>query len=144
MSSNIKSRPPLFIDTCALSDKDFLKWLKEYRGEKSISSIVYMEYCTYLIGRGITPDKLDSLLKRSGISVSQFNREQARNASMIMDGLDERRCSVCNNINWNDCMIAASAPCAPTVLVTKNVKDFEIFVEWKGRLKTPKELMCNH
>lgn len=141
MNDRLRSKPPLFIDTCALSDKTFLKWLKDYRGSKSISPIVYMEYSVYLFGKGISSERIDAMFKKIGITISQFSREQAKNASMLMSDLEDRRCPVCNNINWNDCMIAANAPYAPTILVTKNIDDFEMFADWKGRLMTPAEIM---
>ena len=141
MNDCLRSKPPLFIDTCALDNKDFIKWLKDYRGTKSISPVVYMEYCTYLLENGCCLDQFDEILRRSSISIVQFNREQARNAAMMMSIPKDHRCPCCHNLNWNDCMIAANTPYAPTILVTKNIKDFEQFIDWKGRLKTPTELM---
>ena len=138
---NIGSRP-LFIDTCALSDKDFIDWLTKYTGKKSISSVVYMEFSLYLFSRGKEPDDVEYLLKKMEISVSPFTKKCAKNAAIIMEGIgNDRRCRMCGNINWNDCIIAADTPCAPSVLVTKNIKHFEMLLDWKGRLKTPAEVM---
>ncbi|MDR1954532.1 MAG: hypothetical protein LBP82_01090, partial [Candidatus Methanoplasma sp.] len=76
-------------------------------------------------------EEVDKAIKRMGVSVSSFNHRQAKNAAMIMMGMEkERRCKACGNINWNDCMIVADTPCAPTILVTKNIKHFEPLLEW--------------
>ena len=137
-----RSQPPIFIDTCALSDKGFNWWVKEYIGSKSISSVVYMEYSLYCYGKGQDQNLVDKKIRSMGITITPFNKEQAKKAAEIMMGMDrDRRCESCGNINWNDVMIAADTPCAPTILVTKNIKDFEPLIDWKGRLKTPMELM---
>lgn len=139
---NLKSHPPLFIDTCAIN-QDFLRWLKRYNGQKNISLIAYMEYCVFCLDQGKDFDHVDQILHLAGISISQFKIENAKTAASIINSVDleERRCIHCKNVNWNDCMITADTPCAPCILVTDNVKDFEILIDWKDRLKTPKELM---
>ncbi|MDR0887830.1 MAG: type II toxin-antitoxin system VapC family toxin [Candidatus Methanoplasma sp.] len=133
-------QPPLFIDTCALSDKEFMKWLRNYSGTKKISSIVYMEFCLYF-QKKYSFDAIDKLLLSMKVEIEPFEKKHAKNAVSIMDEqLDSKRCPACNKLNWNDSMITAHVPCAPAILVTKNIKDFP---DLDGRVKTPREIMGN-
>lgn len=133
--------PPLLIDTCALKD-DFMRWLKDYNGKKRISPVVYMEFCMYIIEKkGKTIQHVDRLLKIADISVDTFDKKNAAFAVDFMLGRDVRRCRECDKMDWNDCMIAAHAPIAPTLLVTENVHDFP---DLGGRVRTPSEVMNDH
>ncbi|MCL2142915.1 MAG: PIN domain-containing protein [Methanomassiliicoccaceae archaeon] len=131
-------RPPLLMDTCALS-KDFLKWLRTYNPAKSISSVTYMEYCIYMVGtKNMSVEEVSSILRHAGISIQPFGKHQAEYASEFMTRRTIERCRTCNKIDWNDCMVAAHAPIAPTVIVTENVKDFPYL---DGRVITPNDAM---
>jgi len=130
---------PLLVDTCALTNKDFLKWLKGYHGTKRISSITYMEYAVFYCNKGWELDKVNTVLNRAGIEVESFERKQAGYAAELMSGrTNEFRCDTCGKLNWNDCMIAAHAPYAPTILVTENIGDFP---SMGVRIMTPEEIM---
>ena len=139
MTDQLNNRP-LLIDTCALTNKDFIKWLKGYHGTKKISSVTYMEYALFYIEKHKWElDKVNNLLKAAGIEVESFEKKQAGYAAHLMAGrTKEFRCDKCEKLDWNDCMIAAHAPYAPTILVTANVDDFPS----KGiAIMTPTEIM---
>ncbi|MCL2711971.1 MAG: hypothetical protein FWD37_01685 [Methanomassiliicoccaceae archaeon] len=131
-------KPPLLMDTCALN-KDFLKWLRTYNATKSISSVTYMEHLIYMVGtKKVSEDDVKQILRYAGISIQPFGSIQAEYASEFMIQRTAERCRTCNKIDWNDCMVAAHAPIAPTVLVTENVKDFPYL---DGRVVTPQDAM---
>jgi predicted nucleic acid-binding protein len=131
---------PLIIDTCAIIDKDFLKWLKGYHGEKRISSVTYMEYSLfYYEKKGWELERVDRILNGAGIDVEPFSKKQAGYAVELMAGrTSDRRCGECGKLDWNDCMIASHAPIAPTILVTKNVRDFP---STGAAVMTPEDVM---
>jgi len=131
-------RPPLLMDTCALN-KDLLKWLRTYNPSKSISSVTYMEYCIYMVGtKNRSVDEVRQILRYAGIYIQPFGMQQAEFAADFMIQRTMERCKECNKLDWNDCMISAHAPMAPTVLVTENVKDFPYL---EGRVITPQDAM---
>jgi len=131
-------RPPLLMDTCALS-KDFLKWLRTYHQTKTISSVTYMEYCVYMVGKSNKSfDEVLGVLKYAGISIEPFGKSQAEYATEFMTARTMERCRSCDKLDWNDCMVSAHAPVAPTVLVTENTDDFPYL---DGRVITPRDAM---
>ena len=72
---------PLLIDTCALTNKDFVKWLKRYHGAKRISSVTYMEYALfYCEWKGWELEKVNKVLNQAGIDIEPFERKQAGDA----------------------------------------------------------------
>jgi predicted nucleic acid-binding protein len=126
------------MDTCALS-KDFIKWLRTYNAAKSISSVTYMEYCIHMVGaKGLAAEDVGKILRHAGISIQPFGKSQAEYASEFMAQRTMGRCKACNKIDWNDCMVAAHAPIAPTVLITENVNDFPYL---DGRVMTTQDAM---
>jgi len=131
---------PLLIDTCALANKDFIKWLKGYHGVKRISSITYMEYALfYCEKKRWELDTVNKVLAQADIEVEPFEKRHAGYAIWLMAGrTDDFRCKECGKLDWNDCMIAAHAPYAPTILVTKNVDDFP---STGAEIMTPEEIM---
>ncbi len=131
---------PLLIDTSALANKDFIRWLKGYHGAKKISSVTYMEYSLFYIEKkGWDLERVNRLLNEAGIDVEPFGKKQAGQAAVLMAGrTSEFRCGECGKLDWNDCMIAAHAPYAPTILVTNNVGDFP---STGAAVMTPGEIM---
>lgn len=81
-------------------------------------------------------DNLDSILKKANIDVLYYTPRMATNAARIMDQRGDSRCSSCGKIDWADIMIYSSIDNPPTILVTKNIKDFPY-----ERVKTPEEIM---
>jgi predicted nucleic acid-binding protein len=135
------NKVPLALDTCALSNWDFLKWLESYHEKKVISPIVYMEFSVYMLKKKKEHHKIRKLLMGAGIEIKSFDLEDARAAADHMfDAGDRYKCSYCGNTNWNDCLIAAHAPLPPYIFVTENVKDYYSLLDEK-RVKTPNEIM---
>ena len=132
---------PLVMDTCALRNWDFMKWLGSYHGKKIISSIVYAEFSSHMLKRRMEQHKIIKFLRDAGIDITAFNEEHAQAAASFMyETTEEYYCEVCKNTNWNDCLIAAHAPLPPYILVTENTKDFYSLLGEK-RVKTPNEIM---
>ena len=132
-------RPPLLIDTCALKQTDFLQWLKGYSSAKIMPSVAYMEYCIFMVETKKRPiEYVGGVLRSIGVSVQPFDKSKAEYAAEFMTERTRRRCRECGKMDWNDCMIAAHAPIAPTVLVTENVKDFPYL---GGRVMSPRDAM---
>ena len=135
------NKVPLVLDTCALSDWDFLRWLRSYHEKKVISPIVYMEFSLHMLKKGKEHHEIRKLLTGAGIEITSFDLENAQvAANYMLDAGDRFRCGCCGNINWNDCLIAAHAPLPPYVFVTENVKDYHSLLDEK-RIRAPKEIM---
>ena len=137
-------RAPLLIDTCALSNKDFMQWLKGYHDTKKISTITYMEFSMFLVNqKNKTFDHVDRLLRTCGIEVEPFNKKNAiGTVERMSTDPSFQRCRLCNRLDWNDTMIASHAPIPPTLLVTENLDDFIGLVG--ERAVTPRDLMKDH
>ena len=98
-----------------------------------------MEFCIYMVGKNnLSVEEVGQILRHAKISIQPFGKSQAEYASEFMIQRTIERCETCNKIDWNDCMVAAHAPIAPTVLVTENVKDFPYL---DGRVVTPQDAM---
>lgn len=130
-------KPPLVIDTCALSDKDFQKWLVGYGGRKRISSITYAEFrIPFVETKNL--QLFENLLRNLCIDVENYTINHAKYTSELMSGR-KNRCSECNKIkDWNDCMIASHAESPTVLMVTNNICDFP---DLDGRVKTTKQIM---
>ena len=126
MDMNKNYRPTLMIDTCAMSDKRFLDWLRGYSGPKKISAVSYMEYLAFLLDIGRTAEWADDFMNKLKIRVEHFDKDDAVNATFMIHEhkMLERRCPSCRQINWNDTMVASHGRNYSCVLVTENVRDF--------------------
>ncbi len=134
-------RPKLLVDTCALANKDFLKWLRDYHGEKRISAISYMEYVTFLMDLGFDESKIDGHMNDLKLRVESFDKKDAMYAAMMMHERDisKRRCTECHQINWNDTMIASQGSNYSCIIITENVKDYP--QSDSLQVMTPEEIM---
>jgi len=132
----MSSHPKLVLDTNVLRDKDFIHWTQsEYHGKVCTSVVSYMELKRQMLHNG-REDNLDSIPKKANIDVLYYTLRMATNAARIMDQRGDSRCSSCGKIDWADIMIYSSIDNPPTILVTKNIKDFPY-----ERVKTPEEIM---
>jgi len=135
------NKAPLVLDTCALSNWEFLRWLETYHEKKVISPLVYMEFSVYMLKKNKDHHKIKRLLDGAGIEIKAFNLEEAKTAADYMfEAGDRYKCNHCGKLNWNDCLIAANAPLPPYVFVTENVKDYYSLLD-ERRIKTPNEIM---
>lgn len=122
----------LVLDTCAMRDTGFWKWLKRYNGRKVLPVVAYTELSVYFVGkRGKTQDEVDSLLHSLGIEIDWFRHDKARTAVRISVNMGDF------HENWRDYMIASHAFTAPWTVVTNNVDDFAFLMP---RVKTPYEI----
>ena len=127
------SQPPLILDTCAIRNKDFLHWLREYHGQKILPAIAYFELSIYFIGKKHRePHIVDDMLNSVGIQVGWFRQREAQDAAIIAIGDGNFR------ERTKDYMIASYAWIAPRIVVTYNVDDFSFL---GSRVKTPDEIM---
>ena len=134
-------RPKLLVDTCALADKDFLRWLRGYHGEKRISAVSYMEYVTFLLDSNIDETDIDRHMNNLKLKVESFDKRDAMCAAMMMHERDvgKRRCPECNQINRNDTMNASQGYNYSCIIVTENVRDYP--QSDSVQVMTPQEIM---
>ena len=134
-------RPKLLVDTCALADRDFLRWLRGYHGEKRISAVSYMEYVTFLLDSNFADTEIDRNLNNLKLKVESFDKRDAFCAAMMMHERDvgKRQCSECNQINWNDTMTASQGYNCSCIIVTENVRDYP--QSDSVQVMTPQEIM---
>jgi predicted nucleic acid-binding protein len=134
-------KQPLALDTCAISNWDFMNWLRPYHKEKVISPIVYAEFSAHMLKKKKGHRDVQKLLYTAGIEVTPFGVQHAeRAADIIYETGDAYKCDKCNKTNWNDCLITAHVPLPPYLFITENVKDFYSLLD-KNRIKTPNNLM---
>jgi|GEM_PF-573381 len=142
--------PHLILDTCALRDKDFLRWLGKYNGNKSIPSVVYMEQLRQFLNNGVVRpmdqyqgdnveiNAFDELLNASKIKVLPFEKKHAVFAANVMN-VQPRVCKSCNKFNWVDVMVSAYIGNGQFV-VTNNIDDFPVYAGYEDRILTPEEV----
>lgn len=132
----MSSHPRLVLDTNVLRDKDFIYWTQsEYHGKLSTSVVSYMELKRQMLHK--KPDyDVEAMLRKSRIEILQYTQGMAAWAAEIMNQKDDIQCERCGKIDWADIMIYTSIGNPPTVLVTKNIKDFP-----DERVMTPDEVM---
>lgn len=125
------SLEPLVIDTCSFRDAAFIASLRNYHGNKYISSITYAEMQVYLIGmKGKDPDFFDRLLRKSNIQIEWFRRDNALDSAFLGAQFGDF------NKRARDYMIASHAYNPPWIVVTYNKKDFDFLT---GRVFDPDE-----
>lgn len=130
----------LFLDTNVLRDKDFLYWTQShFHGNLSISVVTYMEYLRQMVVKN-QEDQVDSFLNKMNIKVVNYDKAMAAYAAYLMAKRENCVCGECGNIDWADTMIYSSIGNPPTLLVTKNTKDFP-----NERVITPEDVihMCS-
>ena len=128
----------LALDTCVVSDADFMKWAKSEPGiDLVIPSVVYMERRRQLLNNRKDPETLERLLMSAHIEVTQFDKNCARLASEYMNR-QPRVCECCHKLDWVDMMILASIERPQAMLVTRNIGDFESY-GLDDRVITPEE-----
>jgi predicted nucleic acid-binding protein len=113
------ANPPVVIDTNAFYDRDFMRWLRTYRGEKEVPPVVYCELAVSTIRRTGDTSKLDAMLFGAGIQVSEMLMIHAQYAASFAQADADWK------VRWRDYMIASHAAIPPTYVVTENVKDFQ-------------------
>ena len=113
-----RSNPPVIIDTNVFDNKDIIRWLWEYRGDKIIPSVVYMELAVIHLARTGNLGKLDAMLRSAGIEIRNFDLHHAQNCAGFIK--DDRLVKE----KWKDAMIASYAATPPFILITNNVRDF--------------------
>ena len=132
----MSSHPKLVLDTNVLRDREFIHWTQsQYHGKVCTSVVSYMELKRQMLHNG-REDNLDLILRKANIDVLQYTPRMATFAAQTMDKKGDGRCKTCGKIDWADIMIYSSIDNPPTILVTKNIKDFPY-----ERVKTPEEIM---
>ncbi len=126
------TRTPIILDTCALRDRDFVRWLRDYRGRKVLPTVAYAELLVFFIGtKGRTKEEVRRWLTATGIEIepmTPFHAEKgAENGIAGGDFHDHAM----------DYLIGAHAHTPPLVMVTNNKKDFGFL---GSRVWTPEEL----
>ena len=124
---------PIVIDTCALRDRDFMRWLRDYRGRKILPVVAYTELLVHFVGtKGKTKEQVRNWLRSAGVEIEAcfpIHAERAAETGVNQDDFSE---------NARDHLIAAHAHTPPLLLTTYNKKDFRFLGR---RVKTPQELM---
>lgn len=133
----------MLIDTCSMSNQEFLEWLSGYHGPKKISAVSYMEYLTFLFDKGRTQEWAENFMNKLKINVQYFDKDTAVNAARIIHEMElmKRRCPECNQINWNDTMVASHGLNYSCIIVTENIKDFPFSESLDVR--TPEQVMAD-
>ena len=112
------SNPPVVIDTCSFYNREFMRWIRTYRGDREIPPVVYCELALSAIHKSGDTSALDGLLYGAGIAVSDMLMEHGRRAAELARGDPKWK------ERWRDYLIAAHAAYAPYRVVTENIKDF--------------------
>lgn len=117
----------LALDTCVISDREFMRWAKSEAAVKLVvPSVVYMERRRQILNNGKDPEILEEILKKCRISVTQLDKNVACQASEYMYK-QPKACPECGKLDWVDAIIMASIESPQALLVTKNIKDFYQF-----------------
>ena len=132
--------PFIILDTCALRDRKFIGWLKEYRGGISIPPVVYMEICRQYLERDQPAEELDEWLNDLRIKVLRFDRNNARTAAELMAGRKNMLCGECGKIDWVDTIVASYCSVGDYV-ITNNKSDFPTSGGFDRKIMTTDELM---
>ena len=82
------------------------------------------------------PGDVDRFLKKANIEIVNYRPSMAVIASDIMSQMEDIQCKTCGKIDWADIMIYSTIEFPPTLLVTKNTKDFP-----QERVMTPQQIM---
>lgn len=123
---------PLVIDTNALHDKDFVKFLPTYHGRKILPVIAYIEASIHLRAKKTTEQILE-LLKVLGVKVEQMTTDQAHGAiEAAIEGRDFAD-------NAHDYLIGSFATSPQHIVVTHNKKDFTFLPD--KQVLSPLEVM---
>ena len=123
----------IVIDTNALSNANFCKWIAENEEDGIISSISYTELAYHYLKKGRDIDYLDSFLQNIGIKIVGYTHEHAKIAAKLATTKwDFKR-------NARDYMIASLAIEKNCPLITYNVNDFTFLP--KNKLFTPEEFI---
>lgn len=112
---------PLILDTNALDNRDFMYWLRNYRGQVILPVIAYCEFCYYkCVLQGKSNRQVDALLRTASIEVRDMSKREAICVAENCRNIDEPDFKE----NWRDYMIGAFAHLPPHILVTDNIQDF--------------------
>ena len=132
----MSSLPKLVLDTNVLRDKDFIYWTQsKYHGKVCTSVVSYMELKRQIMHNKKNID-LDRFLNRANIDIISFTPRMASYAASIMNEREDIQCECCGKIDWADIMIYSTIENPPTILVTKNIKDFP-----DDRVMTPNQVI---
>ena len=124
--------PPLLLDACVFSDRDFSEWLEDYHGRKVIPTVAYTELCYYLSGKkGWSLGRIRGYLLGLGIEIIRYSPDDAdRIMPVAVQGGDFKQ-------HKYDYMIASHGVFAPWIMVTNNIDHFYYL---GSRVKTPREV----
>lgn len=111
---------PIVLDTNVLEDRTFIYWLRKYRGEKILPAVAYSECAIHAVRKRRGLEKLNGLLRATGIIVEPMEKCHGDWAAYFCDEEDGKW-----KKRWRDYMIASHATCAPRVIITKDIEDFK-------------------
>jgi len=135
-TGKVSSPPKLVLDTNVLRDRDFIRWTQsEYHGKVCTSVVSFMELRRQRIHNHI-PGEITEFLRKANIEIINYTPRMAVIASDIMSQMEDIQCKTCGKIDWADIMIYSTIEYPPTVLVTRNLKDFP-----QDRVMTPQQVM---
>ena len=97
------SNPPVVLDTNVFNYPDIVRWLRDYRADKYLPAVAYMELAIVYYARDGSLIKLDSMLRSADIEKKDFDIHQAQTCALF---IEEKRV---HKDRWKDCMIAAYA-----------------------------------
>lgn len=112
------SNPPVVLDTNIFDYDDIVHWLRSYRSDKIIPSIVYMELAVLYLAREGNLNKLDAMLRSAAIEPRDFDVQHAQYCAMF---IKEHHIT---KERWKDPMIAAYAANPPFFLLTDDLRHF--------------------
>ncbi|RLF66602.1 MAG: hypothetical protein DRN57_06825 [Thermoplasmata archaeon] len=113
---------PIYIDTNCFNDLDFIRWLKDYHGRKSISVITYAELLYHFVyNKGKKKEHLKELLHRSQIKIENLRSIEVDES---IGFLELCKGKVPWKNNFQDYLIAGHIHNRPTKLITSDKKGF--------------------
>jgi predicted nucleic acid-binding protein len=129
----VPSRKPLVLDANVILEKTFMKWLEGYHDRKLLPVIAYAEVAFVFLRKYGSTDKLDRMLHWPDVRVERMEHRHAHFCADIA-------CQI-ENPEWRkhfrDYSIAAYAFEAPTLLVTRDKRNFAYL---EPRVRDPYEL----
>lgn len=121
------------LDANAITDEDFFRWLRSYRGDKILPGVAYVEAAVF-VTRRTTIEAFNGLLRATGIAVEFMGPREAQLAiELAREAKDFHE-------HARDYLIGVHALSPPRIMVTENLRHCQ-FLE---RVVTPLEIQRRH
>jgi predicted nucleic acid-binding protein len=114
------SRRPLVLDSCAVLDKTFMKWLEGYHERIVLPPVAYAELAYGYLRKYGTTERLDKALYWADVLVERMQYREALHSAEIAAEITNPDLKE----NFRDYMIASFAFFPPHLLITNDKGNF--------------------